>query len=139
MKNKDYNFFKKEVLEKQPKLRDFAIKNLKRYLQDKSEFNLEFNPRIRKLKNYHNYKFFIVNGELIRDKIDIDFVMGGNGFRYLYIPIDEIWVEKDYIKSKEIKYILLHEYTELSLMKKGINYPNAHDIASIKELRLRRK
>ncbi len=136
---KRFNFFEKEIFKEEPKIRTFIIKNLKKYLKEKTKFKLKFNPRIKKLKNYHGFKVYSVNGELIRDKIDIDFIMGGNGSRYVYIPLNEIWVEKPYSKGKELNYVLLHEYIELNLMKHGMNYSEAHDLASAKELMMRRK
>ena len=136
---KSYEFFKKEIFKIEPKVRKNMIKNLKDYLKEKLKFKLKFNPRLKRLKNYKGYKVYIVNGIFIRNKLDIDFVMGGNGLRYLYIPIDEIWIDNAYKDSKEINYILLHEFTELNLMKHGITYSKAHDLASVKELIKRRK
>ena len=69
----------------------------------------------------------------------MDFVMGGNGARYVYVPMNEIWIENLYVKGKEFKFVLFHEYTELKLMKKGYTYCMAHDTASAKELSIRRK
>lgn len=129
----------KEIFEIQTKLRNDVIKDLKKYIKKNSEFKLFFDPRIKKLDDYKGCKVYIVNGELIRKKIDIDFVMGGNGLRYLYVPIDEIWIDDAYEDSNEINQILLHEHTETELMKKGLSYGKAHDNASIKELKLRRK
>ena len=103
-------------------------------MKKKERYELPINPRKKRLKSYKGYKIFIVNGELIRNKIDIDYIMGGNGFRYLYIPIDEIWVEDKYYKTKEFNYIVYHEYSESRLMRRGLNYSDAHDLASIKEL-----
>lgn len=137
MKNKD--IFKKEIFNIEPRIREYVINNLKTYLKKKSNFRLKFNPRLKKLKIYHNFKVFLVDGELIRNKLDIDFVMGGNGFRYLYIPVNEIWIDDAYKNSKEVNYIILHEFIELNLMKHGINYSKAHDLASVKELKERRR
>ncbi|MEK6835063.1 MAG: hypothetical protein AABX61_02250 [Nanoarchaeota archaeon] len=137
MKNKD--IFKKEIFNIEPRIREYVINNLKNYLKKKSKFKLKFNPRLKKLKTHHHYNIFLVDGELIRNKLDIDFVMGGNGFRYLYIPVNEIWIDDAYKNSKEINYIILHEFIELNLMRHGINYSKAHDLASVKELKERRK
>jgi hypothetical protein len=138
MKKEFKEKIKIEIFKLQPRIRNERIKNLKKYLKKNSEFRLLFNPRLERLEDYKGFKVFIVNGELIRNKLDIDFVMGGNGCRYLYIPIDEIWIEKSYAKNEELKEILLHEYTELELMKKGYTYEKAHDNASVKELIERR-
>ena len=131
---------RKEIFEIEPKLRIwYKIKDFKKYLERKSKYKLKFDPRIKKLKTYKGYKIFIVNGKLIRDKFDIDFVMGGNGLHYLYVPMDEIWIDEIYYKTKEIDAIIIHEYTEFKAMRRGICYEKAHDIASFKELIERRK
>ncbi len=136
---KNYSFFKKEIFDKEPKLRTYQIKNLNDYFEKKKKYVLKIDPRIKGLKDYKKFKVFSVDGEKIRDNLDMDFVMGGNGSRYLYIPMNEIWIEGVYVKTPELKFILLHEYTELKLMEKGYNYCKAHDTASAKELRIRRK
>ena len=38
-------------------------------------------------------KIFLVDGELIRDKLDIEFTMSGHHWRYHFIPKDEIWID----------------------------------------------
>ena len=59
-----------------------------------------------------------------------DFVEGGHGYVYEWIPKDEIWIDNK-IKSKEIPVIILHEFTERTLMKyKNIPYGRAHIAAS---------
>jgi hypothetical protein len=79
-----------------------------------------------------------VDGEYIRDNIDIEFTEGGHSFVYEWIPEDEIWVEK--MKSKnDQREILSHEITEYTLMKYGKKeYDEAHGYASSAEAILRK-
>lgn len=82
-----------------------------------------------KESNKDNVKIYLVNGEYVRDFYKTDYVEGGHGYVYSWIPKDEIWVDKS-IGSKEIPVIILHEYTERTLMKyKKISYVQSHNIA----------
>jgi hypothetical protein len=84
---------------------------------------------LRKLSN-DNLRIWIVNGKLVRDLFFIDFVEGGHGYVYPFIPKNEIWIEED-VEHKEIKFILLHELHERNLMAKGWCY----DTDTIKNLK----
>ena len=123
-------------LKEQEKVRIFEVKSHQKFLQQKAAYSLPVDPRVKKAKPFRGFNVFYVDGNLIRQQIDIDFVMGGNGYRYLYCPLDEIWI--DSVFKKEADYIMLHEYVELNHMKNGMNYPEAHDLASIQETMLRR-
>jgi hypothetical protein len=92
------------------------------------------------LKNYKGYKVYIVHGDYIRDKIDIDFVGGGNPSRYQYVPNGEIWVENLDDDKDDIQAFIKHEYVECERMKnKKETYNKAHDEASKEEKKLRKK
>lgn len=124
----------KERIRLQTRLRRKKIKN-NQYKRENLK-DLPLNPRIKRLANFNGYKVYIVNGTKIREHIDDDFVNGGNGLRYLYIPVDEIWLDKTNPKE-ELKPILVHEYVEIQHMRKGYTYDHAHDIAALYELQLR--
>ena len=80
------------------------------------------------------YEVFLVNGKAVRDKYKTDFSQGGHGYVYDWIPRKEIWLEKE--EYDELPFILVHEYTEMTLMRdKKINYVNAHDEASKIEMK----
>lgn len=73
---------------------------------------------------------WLVDGELVRDLYKTDFIEGGHGHIYDFIPNNEIWIEYN-IHEKEIPLIILHEYVERTLMKvKRMEYAKAHVIAS---------
>lgn len=80
---------------------------------------------------------FIVDGELVRDLYKTDYVEGGHGYVYNFIPKNEVWIE-DSIKTYEIKYILLHELFERNLMKtENMDYNTAHEKAADIEFKAR--
>ncbi len=67
------------------------------------------------------------------DEKEMDFVEGGNGFRYDFIPKDEIWIDKN-INSEDWKFIALHEFSASWMMHyMDLSYNNAHDKANVKE------
>ena len=82
---------------------------------------------------------FFVNGNEVRNRYKTDYIEGGHGYVYKWIPNKEIWIELG-IHPDEVPYILLHEYTERILMKyHGIKYDKAHAIAAKVEFKMREK
>jgi len=124
-------------IKKQAKLRIFKIKNPEKTEKQKQKYSLPVEVRIKKLKEEGDIKIFLVDGDKVRNAIDIDFTMGGHGCRYIYIPLDEVWIDASNESEKE--EVIIHELTELGLMKQGINYNKAHDLANIEEYKLRTK
>lgn len=88
------------------------------------------------LPDYWGYKVFIVNGKLVRDMIDIEFSLGGNGLRYEYIPKEELWLD-DVLVREERPAILRHEAVEADLMRQGMSYEQAHEHANVAEKKVR--
>ena len=66
-----------------------------------------------------------VDGTEIRNHIDTDFTEGGHGYRYDYIPKDEVWIESE----KDREATLIHEVVERLVTKdlKIDDYEEAHD------------
>jgi GTP-binding protein EngB required for normal cell division len=81
----------------------------------------------KQLKEYsqNKIKVWIVNGEIVRDLLNIDFTEGGHDQVYHFILPKEIWLDDDLLPH-ERKFILLHEAHERALMSRGWNYPRAH-------------
>jgi hypothetical protein len=79
----------------------------------------------------------LVDGSLVRRYLDPDFIFGGHGYVYSYIPKDEIWLDKR-MERAEIPYIEHHERVERDLMEQGATYDEAHDVATASDKRLRR-
>jgi uncharacterized protein YvpB len=127
----------KNIINEQEKLRTFRVENLKKLSKLKKIYKLPIEVRIKKIMNKKGLKIFLVDGSKIRQFIDMDFTMGGHGFRYIYVPLDEIWIDSS--NELECEEVVAHEIHEFNLMKKGINYQRAHEQASLVELALRNK
>jgi len=80
-----------------------------------------------------------VKGRVVRDLWKVDFVLGGHGYVYGFVPNQEIWIE-DGLEEDEIPVLILHEYVERTVMKyKHISYDKAHTIAAKVEFEHRGK
>ena len=83
-------------------------------------------------------KLFLVNGGYIRDNLTVDFVWGGHGYAYDFIPNNEIWVERHDTDEHDLIGILAHEIFEFMQMRdKGLKYEKAHALASKFEAKIR--
>lgn len=78
-----------------------------------------------------------VDGRMVREYIDPEFVLGGHGFAYDYIPKGEIWLDVK-MDPAEVPYILLHERVERDLVKGGKSYDVAHEHATAADKEKRR-
>jgi len=97
-------------------------------------------PRLRLLGRVDDLTIYLVDGELIRNDIDVDFVNGGNGAVYPgYVPLDEVWID-DGQRVLDRTATTLHELIERDLMlHHGRNYDRAHDETNVYESALRRE
>ena len=98
--------------------------------------NLLDNILVSKLIDIQGYEIWKVNGNVIRDLVDVDFVEGGNPARYRYVPSNQIWVE-DNLSREDTIATAVHEIIEMELMKEGLSYGKAHDQAAEIEKQLR--
>jgi hypothetical protein len=79
----------------------------------------------------------LVDGFYVRSVYRTDYVEGGHGYVYPWVPRREIWLEHG-VAAKELPFVLAHEYTELRLMRDdGLGYDPAHAIAAKVEFALR--
>lgn len=86
-----------------------------------------------------NIDIYLVDGDYIRDELDIDFSLGGHHLVYSCIPEDEIWVEI-LPNKKDILMTAIHEAYELSIMKLGkLDYNQAHEYSNLIEQLVRDK
>jgi hypothetical protein len=82
---------------------------------------------------------WVVDGHIVRSWYKTDYVEGGHGYVYRWIPKQQIWIEKD-LDRWELPYIVTHEYLELRLMRdRGIDYDTAHAICAKVEFDLRKR
>lgn len=97
-------------------------------------------PRLRLLGRVAGLPVYLVSGEYVRNHLDIDFTQGGNdGVYSFYIPLGEIWID-DALHGLDRTATALHEMVERDLMvKHGMAYDPAHEIASSCERPFRRE
>jgi hypothetical protein len=95
------------------------------------------NPELREIqealitakKMPANVQIFLVEGKLVRDKIDPRFCAGGHSEVYGYIPENHIWIDNGSM-LREWPFYIIHELHEFRDMVGGMRYPEAHKIAS---------
>lgn len=94
--------------------------------------------RSERIGRLHGFDVWLVDGTVVRNEIDIDFVAGGNPARYGYVPEGEIWVEQVY-GPLDVEATALHEAIECERMQRlGESYDDAHDHALGHEQEFRR-
>lgn len=82
----------------------------------------------KKVKEKIAISVCVVSGKEVRDKIDVDFTMGGHHLAHDYIPDSEVWIDDDDLG--EYNETLVHEVVEWFVMKHlGISYEDAHEFA----------
>ncbi len=81
---------------------------------------------------------WLVDGKLIRDRINVDFTFGGHHYVYPFIPRNEVWIDAS-VNKNEIWVTILHELTERALMQTGASYQAAHRKANIAERQARQE
>ena len=91
---------------------------------------------LKAIKTRKPISVFVVDGTKVRSVIDIDFTCGGHEFRYLYIPKNEIWIDH-VLRGLDRDATVVHEYIERELMRRGVDYNQAHDHASKYEMLFR--
>ncbi len=127
----------KTYQDQERKMKIDKVKNLQVIGRKSRSMKLKFNPRFKKLDRICGIQVWLVNGNMIRDNFDVDFVFGGHGYRYFYVPVGEIWIEKLF-DQKDIKPTKWHEFTERHLMERGLSYNAAHDYSARVEIGIRR-
>ncbi|MBU3943003.1 hypothetical protein KKA24_03405, partial [Patescibacteria group bacterium] len=88
--------------------------------------------KIKKIGKRGEIFIWIVDGEKIRNKLDINFTNFGQHFRFSFIPKYEFWLDKE-ANPNEQCFFIDHLLVEWKLMKEGTSYDNALEIANKKE------
>ncbi len=92
----------------------------------------------KKLGRIGKLNIWLVEGEQVRDKKDVEFTEGGHDLAYRYIPKDQIWID-DSVKTEERPLVALHEVYEREIMSHGEVHEQAHEEASKVEKKARKK
>ncbi len=88
-------------------------------------------------KLWDGCKIFVVDGPHVRGNFFVDYVEGGHGYVYNWIPKDEIWIE-DLPDEVDQGINLMHEIYEYTLMKYvKKDYDKAHECTACVEAMVR--
>ncbi len=81
---------------------------------------------------------WIVDGAYIRGHIDEEFTNFGQHYRYPYIPVKELWIDRE-AAHDERRFFIDHLLVEHRLMSEGMSYEKALPKADQEERRERRR
>jgi len=90
-----------------------------------------------KVGHFGQARVYLVDGRLVRERLDPNFCFGGHHLVYKYIPRGEVWLD-DAVDAAELRFIAVHELFELELMRAGKDYTDSHDFANAAEKEARR-
>jgi hypothetical protein len=87
----------------------------------------------------NGFDVWIIDGYKVRQAIYKEFLYGGNGQRYCYVPPREIWIDHA-VSCEEYELTLAHELNERHLMAKfGWTYEKSHDSSLALEVIMRHR
>lgn len=95
-------------------------------------------PYIRRLDRVDGVWVWRVDGHRIRDWIDVEFTNGHHHFTRPYIPVDEIWIDREAEGESEWQFWALRQRIERALMAGGMPYLKALAIGARIERQERR-
>jgi hypothetical protein len=95
-------------------------------------------PYIQKVEERGDLQVWLVDGSYIRSHNDKEFTNFGQHYRYLYIPLNELWLDHG-TKTDELQFFIEHLLVEHRLMAKGIPYEKALIEADKAERKVRRR
>ncbi|HLD96208.1 MAG TPA: C39 family peptidase [Patescibacteria group bacterium] len=128
------------LYEKHERMEISRVTSLKRHHERSRRYLRHHSPkrfRLKKVTRLPGVTVWLVDGLMIRGELDVDFTMGGHGYRYLFIPLGEVWIDKAYNRSGDLLPTIWHEYFERLLTRNGMHYETAHRYACRLEIMLR--
>jgi len=90
------------------------------------------NIRLKKIGQRGKITIWLVDGLTIRRDLDSEFTNFGQHYRFKFIPKYEFWIDKEAVPN-ERRFFIDHLLTEWRLMRRGVSYNEALDIANNKE------
>ncbi|MBU1203856.1 MAG: hypothetical protein KKG60_02180 [Nanoarchaeota archaeon] len=109
---------KADLAEKRERLKSIPH-NLRKNLPKKEIIKLVHKNLLKEYSN--DLKVWVVDGNLVRTLLNLNFTQGGNDKYYSFIPKNEVWID-DQIIPAERKFVILHELHERNLMCQGWQY-----------------
>ena len=95
-------------------------------------------PYIEKVDERGNLQVWIVDGTYIRGHIDEEFTNFGQHYRFPYIPVNELWIDRE-AGHDERQFFTDHLLVEHRLMAAGMPYEKALPRADQEERKERRR
>jgi hypothetical protein len=95
-------------------------------------------PYIGKVEERGDLQVWTVDGSYIRSHIDEEFTNFGQHYRFSYIPLNELWIDRE-AKADEQQFYIDHLLVEYRLMAKGVPYEKAITEADKEERKERRR
>jgi hypothetical protein len=95
-------------------------------------------PYLEKIDEIGKLAVWIVDGAYVRGKIDEEFTNFGQHYRYPYIPVDELWIDRE-AEHDERRFFIDHLLVERRLMEKGMPYGKALEAGDREERKERRR
>lgn len=77
------------------------------------------------LRTRKGVKIWIVDGPKVRRHLDGDFCFAGHGYKYDFIPKDEIWLDSA-MSVEQAHFALMHEHAERLMHENGLDYDIAY-------------
>jgi hypothetical protein len=81
-------------------------------------------PYIEKVGERGALQIWVVDGAYIRSHIDEEFTNYGQHYRFHYIPINELWLDREAAEDEQ-QFFIDHLLVEHRLMAKGVPYEKA--------------
>lgn len=85
------------------------------------------------LRRSRGVKIWIVDGPKVRQHLDGDFTFAGHGYKYDFIPKDEIWLDSA-MSVEQAYFALFHELNERLMIARSGDYDSAYPEALALEL-----
>ncbi len=95
-------------------------------------------PYLSKVETRGDFQVWIVDGAYIRGHVDEEFTNFGQHYRYPYIPLMELWIDKE-AQHDERRFFIEHLLVEHRLMAAGKSYAEALVEADRAERKERRR
>jgi len=86
------------------------------------------------LFDYDDFEIYYVDGEWVRNNLYAWYRIGGHGRVHLFIPDNEIWIERNHGTVRYMSRTIIHEIAEFKAMK-VLPFYHAHLSALAEELR----
>jgi len=95
-------------------------------------------PYLERIDEIGKVRVWIVDGVYVRGHIDEEFTNFGQHYRYPYIPVEELWIDREAVHD-ERRFFIDHLLVERRLMEKGTSYDKALEAGDREERKERRR